>query len=173
MDLTLFGIRCSFEVKRIMAFHWLLSQFLSSLKGSGRLILSPGLLPCSEWLCILFTISSDNPQRTLLPFSMNSSIQWHGYLKYTHIHICEHTHTHIYLFLKQNLWEERKMICKWYLDIATFLNFRSLISEKEIWGPAQGCDVPINIRSWRELKYSLNSEVWKGMKEKVIPGRSR
>lgn len=80
------------------------------------------------------------------------------------------THVHIYLFLKQNLWEERKMICKWYLDITSFLNFRSLISEKEIQGPAHGWDVPINMGSWRELKPILNSEYEKAWKRKWYQG---
>ena len=85
-----------------------------------------------SWSCVLFTISLISLQLSQVPFSRNHDIQWHDCLKCTHMCI----HTHLYLSYKQNLWVERKMICKWYVHITSFLNFRSLISEKAIWSPA-------------------------------------
>lgn len=97
--------------------------------------------PAPSWSCALFTVSLISLQLSQVPFSRNHDIQWHDCLKCTHMCI----HTHLSLFYRQNLWVERKMICKWYVPITSFLNFRSLISEKAIGSPAHRWDIHTNM----------------------------
>lgn len=105
-----------------------------------------------SWSCVLFTISLISLQLSQVPFSRNHDIQWHDCLKCTHMCI----HTHLYLSYKQNLWVERKMICKWYVHITSFW-----ISDPWFQRKRYGAQL-----IW-ELMPFLNSQAWKGLKQKV------
>lgn len=136
--------------------HFPLPFSILSFEGSQRLILPSGAM----FSVIMHTF----PHFFSLFTAVWTDIQWHGCWKYMHMYTYMHAHTHIYSFLKQNLWVERKVFCKWHLHIIFFLNVRSLISEKEIRGLAHGWGVPTNMRSTRELTLILHSHAWKGSK---------
>lgn len=133
-----------------------------SLKGSGRLILSSRFLPRVMWSYTFSSISSDGPQLSLCPFSIISDVQWHGYLKYTHIHTHMKTHTFIYSW--NRIFEKEDDL--WYVHITFFLEFLFLISE---WYKAQFmAEMLPHIWEVEGNRNQLNSQAWEGLKEKVI-----
>jgi len=138
--------------------HFPLPFNILSFEGSQRLILPSGVLPCSVWSCTLFPISSVSSQQCE---------QWYSvtWLPEIHTHVHTYVRTHAYLFIPETEFVSREEVfCKWHLHIIFFLNVRSLISEKEIRGPAHGWGVPTNMRSTRELTLILHSQAWKGSK---------
>lgn len=134
-----------------------------SLNGSGRL--SCRFVPSFICSCTFFTISSGSPQLSLFPFSINSGIQWHGYLKYTHIYTHPWRHTHIYLFLKQNFWEGRWLV----IFTHRFLSKFHIFDFRMVQGPAHGWNVPTNMVS-EGNRNLCSSQALEGLKEKVIMG---
>lgn len=114
------------------------------------------------WSYTFFSISSDGPQLSLFPFSISSDIQWHGYLKYTHI--CTHVKTHTFIYSWNRIFEKEYDL--WYLQITLFLDFLFLISE---WYKAQFmAEMFPQIWEVEGNRNQLNSQAWEGLKEKVI-----